>query len=344
MATRRMLSADLFEDEFIGTLTFFQRLVWSGIIVACADDQGRLQNSPALIRSKVFPFDDVSLEEIARAIEIFARDNKLVVYEAGGKSLCQIRKWWTYQTPNWASPSKFDPPPNWLDRFKYHAAGNKIITQNWDKPGGWASNDVQASPLEAEPGSDFHSPLDGEPGSNLHSPLHSALDSPLHSPLDSPLHNALDSQLHRALNDGEDEDEVKNEDKKREREEEEGEFVRTSAPAAAAAFRNLSDHDAAHVFTSLSGLAAVPESSRAAVISAIQVVAKRFERRVDFLTWLEKCRDAWRSRRYNLTNTGWITDWALQGSIPKSKEQKVTHPEKSKRYDQGLYSEFIDNG
>lgn len=138
MANRRMLSSDIFEDDFFISLTMFERMVWIGMVVRCADDQGRLQDRSILIKSQIFPADVVAPGEIEIAMEKFAEAGKVTRYKAGDKSLIQITNWWKYQTPQWAAKSKYPAPVGWVDREKYHAAGGKVITMNWDNPGGYS--------------------------------------------------------------------------------------------------------------------------------------------------------------------------------------------------------------
>jgi hypothetical protein len=139
MANRRMLASDTWRDEFIGSLDLFGRLLWVGMITTCADDQGRVLYNPRLIRTDIFPFDDFSVEQVERTITLFADAGKISIYEADGKKLIQIVNWWEYQTPAWASPSKYKAPDNWTDREKYHSVGNKIVLRNWDTVGGFTS-------------------------------------------------------------------------------------------------------------------------------------------------------------------------------------------------------------
>lgn len=152
MANRRMLSGDTWRSEFIGGLNFFERILWTGLITACADDQGRILNNPILIRADVFPFDDVSIAQIERALGVFVSAGKLHQYEVDGKKLLQIVNWWKYQTPSWASPSKYPAPDGWVDREKYHTVGNKIDSKNWGERGGF-------HPLCSDLPSDQHRPL-----------------------------------------------------------------------------------------------------------------------------------------------------------------------------------------
>ena len=136
MSNRRLISSDLFEDEFIGGLDIFSRYLWVGLITACADDQGRLLANPSVIRAKIFPFDDYSLQDIDTALRTFVHSGKLIAYQAGGKKLYQIASWWKHQAPSWASPSKYIAPAGWVDRVKVHAKDNKVTMLNWNIPGG----------------------------------------------------------------------------------------------------------------------------------------------------------------------------------------------------------------
>lgn len=141
MANRRMIYQDFFEDDYFGTREYGMRLLWIGLIAAAADDQGRILYNTSLIRAKVFMYDDTTNSEVEDWITELANDNKIVIYTAGGKRLIQITKWWDYQTPGWASPSKYPPPDGWTDRVRCHVSGptqgGRVETYNWDKEGGF---------------------------------------------------------------------------------------------------------------------------------------------------------------------------------------------------------------
>ena len=166
-----MISADIFEDEFTGQLNYFERLLWIGLFATVADDQGRMIDSTALIRARVFLYDKVSDAQAEKALIKLAAADKIIRYKKDNKILIQIVKWWTYQTPSWASASKHSAPDNWIDRVKCHAKGKKIIMLNWDKKGG------------------------------LHNPLPSPLPSPLHSALLNPLHRVEPEGIHSSIDD-----------------------------------------------------------------------------------------------------------------------------------------------
>ena len=152
MANRRMIWQELFEDDFFGGQPRDVRLMWIGLIVAVADDQGRFLYNPSIIGAKVFLFDrDIKESEIAKWLIDLVDAGKLILYEQEGKSLLQITKWWDYQSPSWAMPSKFPAPDKWLDRVRRYAGYKQIDTRNWDREGGFAVDQPEVVKEEPKP-------------------------------------------------------------------------------------------------------------------------------------------------------------------------------------------------
>jgi len=144
--TRRMIISEMWEDDFFVSLSMIDRLIWIGIISACADDQGRLQDNANLIKSKVFPLDSFNADNIEAALKRFCKADKILRYTAGGKKIIQIISWWKHQTPQWAGHSILPAPDGWIDRERFHGKGNKIIITNWDKTGGYLVDYIAVSP------------------------------------------------------------------------------------------------------------------------------------------------------------------------------------------------------
>jgi hypothetical protein len=131
MAERRAISSKIWEDEFFGELSILAQLLWIGLFSKCADDQGRLIDNPTVIRSKVFPYKNIPLEEIETRLVEF--DKHIIRYEVAGKKYIQIVKWWENQPMQYAVPSNFPAPPEWVDRYRTCYKGKWII-YNWTKP------------------------------------------------------------------------------------------------------------------------------------------------------------------------------------------------------------------
>jgi len=104
-----------------------------------ADDQGRLQDNEMLVKSQIFPMDNKPQARVKQSMDLLVEKGLLQRYQKDGKKLMQIVNWWKHQSPSWASPSNYPAPDGWVDREKYHAAGNEIKTINWDKQGGFSN-------------------------------------------------------------------------------------------------------------------------------------------------------------------------------------------------------------
>jgi len=195
MSNRRMISADLFEDDYIYSVDYVARFAWIGLIVSCADDQGRLLDNPAIIYSKIFALDnDITIDKVESIISGFADAGKIVRYQINNKKIIQIVNWWKYQTPSWASPSKYPPPEGWIDRVKCHKQNKKIEIINWDKEGGFQHihNDLS---IEQDNGDETDEEISEH--SQLHSQLHTDIHNQLHSQIDSTINEMRRDEIRR---------------------------------------------------------------------------------------------------------------------------------------------------
>lgn len=164
MASRRMISSDIWEDQWFGELDFFDQALWVGLFSKCADDQGRLKDNAILIRASVFPYKDFDVSDIEDALKRFADADRLIRYSVGTKDYIQLKNWWRHQMPQWANPSKYPPPPMWVDRVRTNL-NKKYMEINWKDE----DHARAISHLELQGGSsrwEFH--LDGQ----YHVPVH----------------------------------------------------------------------------------------------------------------------------------------------------------------------------
>ncbi len=150
MASRRMISSSIFENDFFGGLTLFQRLLWIGLFTACADDQGRLSDNLLVIRAKIFPYDDVDPNEIESALALFEASGKILRYVVGDKRLIQIPSWWANQRPQWAQPSNYPPPEGWVDGIRTRQNG-EYFERDWASKGFSSDGPLPDSSGEGSP-------------------------------------------------------------------------------------------------------------------------------------------------------------------------------------------------
>lgn len=149
MSKRRMIDAQIWQSESACTLSMRQRLLWIGLITT-ADDQGRGRAHAGLVRSSIFPFDDIPLDEIQSDLQALVDGGMILLYKVASKTLYQVVKWWEYQTPQWATRSDLSPPEGWTDRIRCRHQ-KRYCAFNW--PGTNDTVDVHLNPLpgSAEP-------------------------------------------------------------------------------------------------------------------------------------------------------------------------------------------------
>jgi len=96
---------------------------------------------PGIVRGAIFPYDDLTNDELQADIDAIADLDLIVLYrDDDGVPLYQIVKWWQYQRPTWAWPSDLPAPEGWTDREKYRK-GNEVIEGNWEGEGGFIQSD-----------------------------------------------------------------------------------------------------------------------------------------------------------------------------------------------------------
>jgi len=129
MPTRRMIEPAIWQSESMGRLTIRQRLMFIGMF-SNADDQGRLRASAPVIRSMIFPFDDISLSEVESDIMAIEREKCIMLYTVEGPRYAQVTNWWKYQQHQWAYPSLIPKADEWSDSLRFRQ-NNEVITENW---------------------------------------------------------------------------------------------------------------------------------------------------------------------------------------------------------------------
>lgn len=130
--TRRMIDSGMWSNENFAALPAMARLLQVGMINH-ADDQGRIKAHPAYLRSQIFPYDDVTIGDVQKWLQLITQNGTAIIYEVDGKEYLQLVKWWDYQSLQYAAPSEYPAPGAWQDRIRYNAKGapNLVLTHNW---------------------------------------------------------------------------------------------------------------------------------------------------------------------------------------------------------------------
>jgi len=133
---RRVIAPEIFDDEWAGRLSDREYRIWTGLIARIADDQGRFIDNAVVVRSRLYPYQDVPAADVQAALDRFVADGKLHRYELDGKTLLQIVNWWRHQKPRWAARSAWSPPDGWRDRVRTRESG-EYVEEAWSEPGGF---------------------------------------------------------------------------------------------------------------------------------------------------------------------------------------------------------------
>ena len=111
MSRRRMIDPGFWSDGKVKKLSITERLLFLGLI-SHADDEGRLQASPAFLRSIIFPYDDYTLEQISEMLTHITQLNLNVqLYTVEDEDYISFARWARYQKPSHPQPSRFPKPP-----------------------------------------------------------------------------------------------------------------------------------------------------------------------------------------------------------------------------------------
>lgn len=111
MARKRMIDPNFWTDEKLGTCEPLARMTFMGLI-SQADDAGRLNGHPALIKSQVFPYDyDITPDQVNKWLDQLEQKGLIRRYEVDGQSYIYIPKFLKHQKINRPSDSKLPPPP-----------------------------------------------------------------------------------------------------------------------------------------------------------------------------------------------------------------------------------------
>lgn len=186
--TRRMIDSGMWSNENFAALPAMARLLQVGVINH-ADDQGRIKAHPAYLRSQIFPYDDVTIDDVQKWLKMITQNGTAIVYEVDGKDYLQLAKWWDYQSLQYASPSEYPAPTGWHDRIRYNAKGGAVLTHNWITVKGDAlpdtcdsrGNPVSYSPV-IPPSDPPENPPGPPPGSINHDQLNTNKDQDQSSP------------------------------------------------------------------------------------------------------------------------------------------------------------------
>lgn len=96
MARRRMIDPNFWMSEDVGKLTIFERLLLIGMF-SNADDEGKGRANLPMLRSMVFPYDDIKLSDMEKGIEHIKKRVELIIYDVEDSKYYKFIGWLKWQ-------------------------------------------------------------------------------------------------------------------------------------------------------------------------------------------------------------------------------------------------------
>lgn len=91
-----MIDPNIWMSEDVGKLTLFERLLLIGMF-SNADDEGKGRANPPLLRSVIFPYDDIPISDIETALEKIKKYINIQIYEVDGSRYYRFINWKKWQ-------------------------------------------------------------------------------------------------------------------------------------------------------------------------------------------------------------------------------------------------------
>lgn len=113
MARSRNIKPGFFKNEELCNFPAMTRLLFAGLWTI-ADKSGRLEDRPRRIKAEVFPFDDVTADQIDGMLRELSSGKEpfIIRYSQDGCQLIQVVNWERHQSPYHREKESTLPPPN----------------------------------------------------------------------------------------------------------------------------------------------------------------------------------------------------------------------------------------
>jgi len=132
VARIRSIKPEFFDDEDLAALSVAHRLCFVGLWTQ-ADKAGRMDDRPARLKVRIFPFDDVDMDTLLADL---VRAGFVVRYVVGGKPYLAVRSWAKHQRPRDDENESVIPAPmQVVDTPKSPRSDGSVTPQSLGKEG-----------------------------------------------------------------------------------------------------------------------------------------------------------------------------------------------------------------
>ena len=121
MARKRMIDPSFWTDEKLGECTIQERLLFMGLI-SNADDEGYGRANPKLLKSLIFPYDDLRASDLEKWLSHLGGLHIVVLYEYNGQTYYNLPNFLKHQTINKPTATSFP---------KLDIDGVRVLTEHY---------------------------------------------------------------------------------------------------------------------------------------------------------------------------------------------------------------------
>lgn len=107
MARKRMISPNFWTDEKVGECSIQERMLFMGLI-SNADDEGYGRANPKLLKSLIFPYDDLRASDLEKWLSHLGGLRMVVLYKYEEQTYYYLPNFLKHQTIN--KPTETDFP------------------------------------------------------------------------------------------------------------------------------------------------------------------------------------------------------------------------------------------
>lgn len=134
MPRKRMIDPSFWSDEKLGECSRDERLLFMGLI-SMADDEGYGRANPKLLRSSLFPYDDLRVSDLQKWLSRLGGLRLIVLYEVDGQTYYHLPNFTKHQTINRPTSSSFPKQGKALTEDSRRAHGgltedSRLIEEN----------------------------------------------------------------------------------------------------------------------------------------------------------------------------------------------------------------------
>lgn len=141
MARQRFIWPDIWTDPTVARLEPLAMLLFIGCF-SNADDDGRLLGDAAYLKSTVFPYQPLTVEEVEKCRDaMLSQCPTIERYDVQGLTYLAFKRWTAHQKPKYPKPSKLPPPPGFKKRRRPRLSQNPSGNDSGNPSGTPSGND-----------------------------------------------------------------------------------------------------------------------------------------------------------------------------------------------------------